>query len=146
MTKTIFVFFLACVSHHAFCQQQSFQQHLYWIRFQTQWTLSPKMYWNNEVDNRRFFDPDVQNQLIFHSRLHYKTGPWDVAGGLTLSYAFAQFPERGYDHVTTEIRPVAEISHEVSVGAVSLQNRFRIDNRFFQVNEDESIWEDLHGH
>jgi hypothetical protein len=123
-------------------QSQGFHQFLYWVRFQTYLTLSPRLYWTNEADNRRFFDPDVENQLIFHSRLHYKKGPWDLAAGLTLSSAFAQRPEIGYSHATTELRPVAELSHELQTGKMSIQNRIRIDNRFFEVDEEKSIWEE----
>lgn len=117
-------------------------QALYWIRYQNQWILSPKFYWNNEVDNRRFFNPDVENQFIFHSRIHYQTGKWDFAGGLTLSWVFAQKPENGFDFVVAEVRPVAEATHEQPIGKILLQNRIRIDHRFFQENQDESVWEE----
>ncbi len=100
------------------------------------------MQWNNEIDNRRFFDPDVENQLIIHSRLHYKWGKWDAAGGMTFSWIFAQRPEQGYDHTTAEVRPVVEISHEQAMGRVFFQNRVRIDNRFVQENPEESVWEE----
>lgn len=122
--------------------QNVVDQSLYWIRYQNQLIFSPKFSWNNEVDNRRFFSPDVENQFIFHSRLHYKREKWDFAGGLTLSWIFAQKPENGFDHAVAEIRPVAEVTHEQPIGKILLQNRLRIDNRFFQENPDKSIWEE----
>jgi hypothetical protein len=121
-------------------QGNIYQQTQYWLRYQLQLNFSPQLYWNNEADNRRFINPDVETQLIFHSRLHYKKGAWDFASGVTLSYAFASRPEIGYKNSTTEIRPVAEAAHEILLNRFSIQNRFRIDNRFFEVNEDESIW------
>jgi hypothetical protein len=123
-------------------QHTVYRQTLYWIRYQAQLNFSPSLYWTNEADNRRFIDPDVENQLIFHSRLHYKKGPWDFGGGLTLSYAFAQRPETGYKNAVTEIRPVGEATHELNIGKVILANRIRIDNRFFEMNENKSIWTD----
>ena len=117
-------------------------QYLYWIRYQNQLNFSPKLYWNNEVDNRRYFNPDVEAQFIFHSRLHYRHKKWDYAGGITTSWSFAAHPEDGYVAPTFEIRPVAEVSHELPVGKTFIQNRIRIDNRFFESDPDKSIWEE----
>lgn len=139
MKKIILVFILTLTANSLYAQQ-TFRQYLYWIRYQNQLVFSPKFYWSNEADNRRFFDPDVQNQFIIHSRAHYKTGRWDVAGGMTTSWAYAQRPENGYQNVTTELRPVVEASHDLPLGKINLMNRLRIDNRFFEASEDQSIW------
>lgn len=133
-------FFMAMlVSYALHGQQDVFKQYTYWLRYQNQLNFSPRLYWNNEIDNRRFFDPDVALQFITHSRLHYKTGRWDVAGGLTYSLAFAQKPELGYEKAMAEIRPVAEASYEIPIGKIFLQNRLRIDNRFLQTDPEQSV-------
>ncbi len=87
-------------------------QSLYWLYYSNQLNFSPKLYWTNNIDNRRFFNPDVENQFIYHSRLHYRTGRWHFAGGLSFSFIYNQIPENKSSHVATEIRPVAEVSHE----------------------------------
>jgi hypothetical protein len=135
----LLLFMFVRTSH---AQHKVYPQALYWIRYQAQFNFSASFYWLNEADNRRFLNTDVENQLIFHSRLHYKTGAWDFGAGLTLSYLFTQRPELGWTHATTEIRPVAEVSHEFNWRKVSFQNRVRIDNRFFEVNEAQRIWEE----
>ncbi|HYG18148.1 MAG TPA: DUF2490 domain-containing protein [Ohtaekwangia sp.] len=141
--KKATTFFIAIVlSYAAYGQQDSFTQAIYWIRYQNQLIFSPSVYWTNEVDNRRFFDPDVASQLIFHSRLHYKRGPWDLAAGLTYSLAFAQQPELGYDRGTSEIRPVIEASYEHHAGKILLINRIRIDNRFLQSDPDQNVFQE----
>lgn len=94
------------------------------------------------MDNRRFFNPDVQNQFIFHSRLHYKKDKWDFATGLTLSWAFTQKPDAGYDQAVNEIRPVNEVSYELPLGKIFLQNRIRLDHRFFQEDATTSVWDE----
>jgi hypothetical protein len=139
-TRFLFgLFFLSALTSTA--QNNIYRQTQYWLRYQAQLNFSPQLYWTTEADNRRFINPDVQTQLIFHSRLHYKKNAWDFGAGLTLSYAFASRPEVGYKNATTEIRPVAEVSHEFQAKRFVIQNRFRVDNRFFEVNENESIWE-----
>jgi hypothetical protein len=119
--------------------QETFTQYLYWLRYQNQLIFSPKLYWNNDIDNRRFFNPDVENQLILHSRLHYKKGPWDFGGGITFSWAYAARPENGFNHAVSEIRPVIEANHEVLIKNIGIQNRVRIDNRFFEVDEESVL-------
>jgi hypothetical protein len=140
--KVIFILPFLYASLTAEAQHKVFPQALYWVRYQAQVNFSSSLYWINEADNRRFLNPDVENQMIFHSRLHYKKGAWDFGGGLTLSYIFTQRPEMGWRHATTEIRPVAEVSHEIALRKISIQNRFRVDNRFFEISENQSIWED----
>lgn len=117
-------------------------QALYWIRYQNQLNFSPKFYWINEIDNRRFFSPDVENQLIMHSRLHYMNGRWNFGGGLTFSWIYAQIPENGYSHSTAEVRPVIEGSYEIPMQKLFFQQRLRIDNRFTQESQDQSVWKD----
>src|SRR6187551_3156917 len=114
-------------------------QSLYWIYYQNQLNFSEKIYWVNIIDNRRFFDPNVENQLIFHSRLHYRTGRWDFGGGLTLSSIYSQIPENKSTHVASEIRPVVEVSYEQPLGEVRLQHRFRLDNRFLETSTQQSV-------
>jgi hypothetical protein len=114
---------------------------VYWIRYQNQLLFSENISWSNEIDNRRFIDPDVQTQLIFHSRIHYKVGRWDYAGGLTLSNAFSAEPEKPISHPTTEVRPVIEASYDIPYKKWSLHQRVRIDNRFFEENKYEDIFD-----
>jgi hypothetical protein len=123
-----------------FSQRIVNHQSLYWIRYQNQLTFSPKLYWNNEVDNRRFFEHDVQNQFIFHSRLHYKFNRWDFGGGLTASWIFTQKPENKSTHAAIELRPVVEVSHEIFLGSIAFQNRIRLDNRFLEEDPEKSIF------
>ena len=126
---------------HGACAQETTTQSLYWIRYQNQLIFSPTLYLNNEIDNRRFLGADVQNQLITHSRVHFRIGRWDVAGGLTCSWAYAQFPENPVGHATFEMRPVAEITYELPVGRWQIQQRIRVDNRFFEQHKDISVFE-----
>lgn len=121
--------------------QSTTTQALYWIRYQNQLQFSPSVYWTNEFDNRRFFGTDVANQFIIHSRLHWKKAHWDLAAGLTSSWIFTQIPENGYKHSVLELRPVVEATHETFFKKWSLVNRLRIDHRFFEVSEQESIFE-----
>src|SRR6187399_3273145 len=97
---------------NTFAQKDYYSQSLYWIRYQNQLFFSPTLYWINEVDNRRFFSPDVQHQFIAHSHLHKKIKNFDGAIGLTNSIAYANIPERGYTEGRHEIRPFTEGNYD----------------------------------
>jgi hypothetical protein len=118
---------------------QTYHQNLYWLRYQTQIKVSSAWTMNNDIDYRRFVGPDVENQLIIHSRFHYKIGRWDLASGLTYSIAYAAIPEDGYKNDIHELRPVVEASYEAPVGRVHLSHRLRFDNRIFQEDPEESL-------
>jgi hypothetical protein len=66
---------------------------------------------------------------------------WNFGAGLTFSWIYAQIPEKGWSHTVAEIRPVVEGSYEVPAGKVLVQQRARIDNRFIEENQDQSVWE-----
>jgi hypothetical protein len=140
LKKLILLAFLLKVTL-ALGQSEVYNQSLYWVRYQNQLNITPIYYWINEVDNRRFFGPDVENQLIMHSRLHYLKDRWAFGAGLTLSWIYAQIPENGYSHSTAEVRPVIEAAYEVPAGKVLIQQRIRIDNRFVEESQDQSVWE-----
>jgi hypothetical protein len=125
----------------AFGQSVVYPQSLYWIRYQNQLNITPEFYWINEIDNRRFFDPHIENQFIMHSRLHYVKDRWNFGAGLTFSWVYAQIPENGFSHSTAEVRPVIEGAYEFPARKVLIQQRVRIDNRFIEENQDQSVWE-----
>jgi hypothetical protein len=67
---------------------------------------------------------------------------WNFGAGLTFSWIYAQIPENGYSHSTAEVRPVIEGSYEFPAKKVLIHQRIRIDNRFIEENQDQSVWKD----
>jgi hypothetical protein len=65
---------------------------------------------------------------------------WDLATGLTSSWAYAAIPEDGYDHSVHELRPVLEASFEQPVNKILVQGRIRNDFRFFQEDPEKSVF------
>ena len=136
--KIVLLISFSLSGYSLLAQQNTYTQYLYWIRYQNQLSLSPSLTWTNEIDNRRFFTPSVQNQLIAHSHLHYRKGKWDYAVGLTLSWGYASRPEKAYE-IRSEIRPFLEVNYEVPIKKLTLQNRLRLDDRFIS-DPGESVW------
>jgi hypothetical protein len=142
LKKLLLLCFSLVAADEASAQRIVNQQALYWIRYQNQLTFSPTVYWNNEFDNRRFIGPDVQNQFIIHSNVHYEKKAWDIGAGVTVSWVYAQKPEQGYDYAVNELRGVQEVSHDLALGKVTFQNRIRLDHRFFEKDRETSVFDE----
>ncbi len=136
---TLSIITLIIVTNSIRAQQTVYHQTLYWLYYTNQLYFTPKLYWLNNLDNRRFIHPNQQNQFIFHSHLHYKTGKWDFGAGLTVSSIYVQIPEFGSNHIATELRPTVEVNHDQPVGKFSIQNRIRLDNRFLETSSQQSV-------
>lgn len=129
---TFLVFIFSCTIGTA---QTVYHQSQYWLKYQVQLTFNKHWQFNNEIDNRRFFSPDLQHQLIIHSRGHYRINRWDFGAGLTLSWAYTSVQESVVKNPLLEIRPVSEVSYEIPIKKSFLQQRLRYDNRFFEVDQ-----------
>lgn len=136
--RALCLLFFAIVSVPTRAQTHS--QSLYWIRYRLQVSLGKGFSYGGEIENRRFFSPDVQNQLIHHSRVRYRAGRWEFAAGPSYSLAYASFPERGYKQAVHEFRPVTEVNLDIPVGKTTLAQRLWVDWRFFQSDPDETVF------
>ena len=129
MRISAILIFVSVTFGHA---QQLHHQSLYWLRYQNQLIFNDRWQWMNEFDNRRFIGPDVQHQTIIHSRIHYRSGRWDFASGMTFSWAYTAVPESAIEHPLREIRPVMEATYEIPFQKFFLSQRIRFDHRFFE--------------
>jgi hypothetical protein len=115
---------------------------IYWLKYQNQLIFNPQTWWTNELDNRRFINPDLQSQFIAHSRLHFKKRRWDYAAGVSFSWAYTTIPESPVRHATMELRPVMEVSYDLPIKNWVLSQRIRIDHRFIEENKFESVFDE----
>jgi hypothetical protein len=122
--------------------KQVIHQSLYWLRYYNQLSINKTLTWHNELEDRRFFEHNIQHVLIVHSRMHYKPSPnTDVAVGLTYSRQSPQTPDSPLTIVIPEIRPVQEINHRNALSKrLTLQHRFRIDERFIHRNSGNELF------
>ena len=116
-------------------------QSLYWLRYNNQLTVNEKWAWHNEIDDRRFLENSRQHHLIMHSRLHYQFFRNTAAAfGLTYSLQSPQDPNSINTLVVPELRPFQEISFSnVFSKKFTLQQRFRIDERFIHKNNGKDL-------
>jgi hypothetical protein len=115
-----------------FSQSTTLHQNLYWLRYHNQFFFTKRLSWINEIDNRRFFSPNIENQFIAHSHVQYKIRQLTLGTGCSFSWQYTQDPEK--QSVTVpEIRPFQEILVLQKVGKhLSLQHSLRVDERFIR--------------
>lgn len=101
------------------------------------------MTWHNEIDDRHFFENNRQQQLIIHSRLHYKfIKNMEAAFGITYSSQNPQDPQSTSKLIIPEFRPVQEISFSNPFSSrFNLQQRLRVDERFIRKNDRLNLLE-----
>lgn len=116
---------------------QTIQQSQYWIRYFNQLKISERIVWNNEIDERRYFNPDQQAQLIIHSHIHYQARKkFDIGAGLSFSSATV----RNTGLEVPEWRPFQELTFTQPFSKkVNVQFRNRFDERFIHNSNGESL-------
>ncbi len=140
-TKQILFLILLFTVFGASAQKTVSHQNLYWLRYHNQLVFNKKISWNNEIENRRFFENNTQHHTIMHSHLHYKFYPnADVAFGLTYSLQSPQDPNATIDLVVPEKRIFQEISYDNPISSrFKLTHRLRIDERFIHKNNGKIL-------
>jgi len=138
---TILFTLIFIASGYGHAQKSTTHQNLYWLRYYNQLSINQKFIWHNEIEERRFFQNNKANNLIIHSRLHYKIKPnLDVAAGLTYSEQGSQSPNTTTNFKVPEIRPVQELNYTLPISRkFALQQRLRLDQRFIRSNDGSEL-------
>ena len=117
----------------ASAQSNTVHQSLYWLRYYNQTQLSSKYILHLEVDERRFFNPNLQSQLFTHAHLHRKILK-GLDAGVGLTYATTN-SNKNNNLVVPEWRPFQELSFtQLLFKKVQGQLRYRVDERYIHNN------------
>jgi hypothetical protein len=140
--KIIILFFLGFVAVTLKAQtKQITHESFYWTRYYNQIAFGDRWTWHNEIDERRFFKNNEHLHIIAHSRVHYKILPKvELGAGFTYSLQKNKDPNLMSTLDIPELRPNQEISYSNSISKRwKLQQRFRIDERFFRKNDGHNL-------
>jgi len=99
----------------------------YWIRYLNQLSTG-KWQINTDVDNRRFFSPHEQKQLLLRTVGLYKFSDRVKAG---LGFAYSRTYESDKDNFSVpELRPFQQLELSHKVGRLDFDHRLRTEQRF----------------
>lgn len=138
MRKTILIFL--SISNFSFAQKKVEHQQLIWygyynmLKFNENWLLL------NEIQERQFYNPTAQHQLVFRSNLERKLiGDWNASFGMTLFLQNPNNPEAESNLTVPELRPDIGFNNKQKLGFLTIRHRYKAEARFFHDVENDEL-------
>lgn len=104
------------------------------LKFNENWTL------NSEIQERQFYNPTAQHQLVFRSNLERKLlGDWNVSVGMTLFLQNPNDPNSESNLTVPELRPDFGFSNKLKLGFLTINHRYKFEARFFHDVENGEL-------
>ena len=139
MKKLILVIILM-IPQFFLAQKKVGNQQLIWygyynsLKFNENWSL------NSEIQERQFYNPTAQHQLVLRSNLERKLiGDWNASVGMTLFLQNPNNPNSESNLTVPELRPDFGFNHKQKLGFVTINHRYKAEARFFHDVENEKL-------
>ena len=139
MKKLILVIILM-IPQFFLAQKKVENQQLIWygyynsLKFNENWSL------NSEIQERQFYNPTAQHQLVLRSNLERKLiGDWNASVGMTLFLQNPNNPNSESNLTVPELRPDFGFNHKQKLGFVTINHRYKAEARFFHDVENEKL-------
>lgn len=139
MKKLILVIILI-IPEFLLAQKKVENQQLIWygyynaLKFNENWSL------NSEIQERQFYNPTAQHQLVFRSNLERKVfGDWKASVGMTYFLQNPNNPNSESNLTVPELRPNIGFSNKQKLGFVTINHRYKAEARFFHDVENEKL-------
>ena len=138
--KKLVVLIIVLLPKFVLPQKKIEKQQLIWygyynsLKFNENWTL------NSEIQERQFYNPTSQHQLVFRSNLERKLiGDWKASVGMTL---FLQNPNSPYSEsnlTVPELRPDVGFNNKQKLRFLTINHRYKAEARFFHDIKNQQL-------
>lgn len=139
MKKLILVVILI-IPEFLLAQKKIENQQLIWygyynaLKFNENWSL------NSEIQERQFYNPTAQHQLVFRSNLERKVfADWKASVGMTLFLQNPNTPISESNLTVPELRPNVGFSNKQKLSFVTINHRYKAEARFFHDVENNRL-------
>ena len=139
MKKIILVIILLLPSF-LLAQKKVENQQLIWygyynnLKFNENWNLY------SEIQERQFYNPTAQHQLVFRSNLERKLiADWNASVGMTLFLQNPNTPNSESNLTVPELRPDIGFSNKQKLGFLTINHRYKAEARFFHDVENNRL-------
>lgn len=130
--KKLFLLLVFLSSISGYAQRNNTRQQVLWYGYYITGALNEKWYWQTEVHERHFINPNAQFQLAFRSHIHRVIGNgWETSAGMCLFLSRPNEPESEVTLAVPELRPHAELAYKQDIKFLTLEHRFRTESRYF---------------
>lgn len=104
------------------------------VKFNENWSLL------SEIQERQFYNPTAQHQLVFRSNLERKlVANWSASGGLTLFLQNPNNPESENNLTVPELRPDIGFNSKQKLDFLTITHRYKAEARFFHDVENNRL-------
>lgn len=101
------------------------------LKFNENWNLK------SEIQERQFYNPTAQHQLVFRSNLERNLiDNWNASVGMTLFLQNPNNPNSESNLSVPELRPDIGFNNKQKLGFLTINNRYKAEARFFHDAEN----------
>jgi hypothetical protein len=138
--KKIILVIIVLLPEFLLAQKKVENQQLIWygyynnLKFNENWNL------NSEIQERQFYNPTAQHQLVFRSNLERKLiADWNASVGMTLFLQNPNTPNSESNLTVPELRPDVGFSNKQKLGFLTINHRYKAEARFFHDVENDRL-------
>lgn len=138
--KKIILVIILLLPEFLLAQKKVENQQLIWygyynnLKFNENWNL------NSEIQERQFYNPTAQHQLVFRSNLERKLiADWNASVGMTLFLQNPNTPNSESNLTVPELRPDIGFSNKQKLGFLTINHRYKAEARFFHDVENNRL-------
>ena len=139
MKKLILVIILI-IPGFLLAQKKIENQQLIWYGYYNNLKLNENWSLNSEIQERQFYNPTAQHQLVFRSNLERKVfADWKASVGMTLFFQNPNTPNSESNLTVPELRPDIGFNNKQKLGFLTINHRYKAEARFFHDMENDRL-------
>ena len=139
MKKLILVIILM-IPQFFLAQKKVENQQLIWYGYYNNLKLNENWSLNSEIQERQFYNPTAQHQLVFRSNLERKVfADWKASVGMTLFFQNPNTPNSESNLTVPELRPDIGFNNKQKLGFLTINHRYKAEARFFHDVENNRL-------
>jgi hypothetical protein len=138
--KKLIVFIIVLLPEFFLAQKIVEHQQLIWYGYYNSLKFNEKWSLNSEIQERQFYQPTAQHQLVFRTNLERKLiGDWNASVGMTYFLQNPNNPTSESNLTVPELRPDIGFGNKQKLGIVTINHRYKAEARFFHDVENNRL-------
>lgn len=138
--KKLLVIIIILLPEFLLAQKNVVKQQLIWYGYYNNWKLNQNWELNSEVQERQFFNPTAQHQLVFRSNFDRKLiDNWKASVGMTLFFQNPNDPNSESNLTVPELRPDIGFNNKQKWNFLTINHRYKAEARFFHDVENDRL-------
>lgn len=138
--KKLIVFIIVLLPEFFLAQKMVEHQQLIWYGYYNSLKFNEKWSLNSEIQERQFYQPTAQHQLVFRTNLERKLiGDWNASVGMTYFLQNPNNPTSESNLTVPELRPDIGFGNKQKLGIATINHRYKAEARFFHDVENNRL-------